>query len=54
MDAERARLLAIGERHEQFSQLGVAMLSYELIQLVAPAPPAPLAYDRERRLANVG
>jgi len=55
VDAERARLLAIGEGHEQLGQLGVgAMRGDEPLDIVAPVPTASLAPDRKRRLADVG
>ena len=55
IDAERARLLAIGERHQEFGQLGVgAMRGDEPGDVVAPMPAAPLADDGDRRLADVG
>jgi hypothetical protein len=39
VDAERARLLAIGEGHEQVGQLGVgAMHSDKPFDVVAPVP----------------
>ena len=55
MDAERARLLAIGKRRQKAGQLGVrAMRSDEPLDVIAPVSAAPLAHDRERRLADVG
>jgi hypothetical protein len=46
IDTERADLLAIGERHEQIGQLGVAMLRHELIHVVGAAPTVGLALLR--------
>ena len=55
VDAERARLLAIGEGHRELGQLGVgAVRGDETGDAVAPMPAAPLAADGERRLADVG
>ena len=55
VDADRAGLVAIGERHEQISQLGVgALRGDETGDVVVPIPAASLASDRERRLADVG
>jgi hypothetical protein len=53
MDAERARLLSIGERHQQVGQLGVgAMRGDEAGDVVASVPAASLAADRERRMSD--
>ena len=55
VDAERARLLAIGEGHQELGQLGVgAVRGDEARDIVAPVPTASLAPDRKRRLADVG
>ena len=55
MDADRAGLLAIGERHEQIGQLCVGTPRRdETGDVIAPMPAASLADDRERRFANVG
>jgi hypothetical protein len=52
--ADRARLLAVGERLQEVGQLGVgAMRSDEALDVKAPVPSAPLADDDERRLAHV-
>jgi hypothetical protein len=50
VDAERARLGAVGRRHQEIGELGVgAIRSDELLGVVAPAPPARLTDDGERR-----
>jgi hypothetical protein len=49
VDADRARLLAIGERREQISELGVgAMRGDEPFDVMTPVPAAPLADNGER------
>ena len=50
-----ARLLAIGERHQEPGQLSVGTVrGDETGDAVAPMPAAPLAAYGERRLADVG
>jgi hypothetical protein len=48
VDAERARLLAIGEGHQELGQLGVgAVRGDEARDIVAPVPTAALAIGCE-------
>ena len=54
MDAGRARFPALGERDQEIGELRIAMLGHELRHVVAPAPAARLADDRQVWLANVG
>src|SRR5262249_13327119 len=55
VDAERARLLAIGEDRLEVGQLHIgAMRSDETLDIVAASPAARLADEREGRLADVG
>jgi hypothetical protein len=54
MNAGRARLLAVGERLKQISQFRIAMLFHEPRHIVAPAPAARLADDRQGRPTDVG
>jgi hypothetical protein len=52
VDADRAGLLAVGEGRQEVGQPGVgAVGGDEPLDVVAPAPAAPLAGDGERRLA---
>jgi hypothetical protein len=46
--------LAIGERHQEIGELGVAVLLHEFRDIVTPAAAARLADDPERRRSNVG
>jgi hypothetical protein len=55
MDRKRTRLVAVGQRHQEIGQLGVgAVLCDEPFDIVAPAPSARLAENRERGFANIG
>ena len=54
VDADRARLLAVGERQEQVGQLRVAVLLDEPRHRVAPAPAVRLTDDRQGRATKVG
>jgi hypothetical protein len=48
MDRERTRLVAVGQRHQKIGELGVGtVLCDEPFDIVAPAPSARLAEDRE-------
>ena len=47
--ADRARLLAVGQRRQQVGELGVAVLGHELLQAIAPAPAVRLTRERERK-----
>ena len=40
-DAERARLGAVGEGHQKTSELGVAVLRHQPLDVIAPVPAAP-------------
>ena len=53
VDARGPRLRAIRQGHEQLSQLGVAVLRHQPLDIVLPAPSARLTDDRQRRPANV-
>ena len=46
--------MAIGERHKEIGELGVAVLLHEFRDIVTPAAAARLANDGERRRTNVG
>jgi hypothetical protein len=52
-DAERFRLRAIGEHVPQLRQFHVAVLFYEAGDVVAAAPTAGLALDRQGRDAEI-
>jgi hypothetical protein len=54
VDAGRAGSLAVDERDQNIGQLRVAVFGHELRHVVAPAPAARLADDRQVWLANVG
>jgi hypothetical protein len=54
MDAERARLGAIGEDVQELGQPGVAVFFHEAGDGVAAEPAAGFALDRERWDAEVG
>ena len=53
VDAVRAPLLAVGKRHDQLGQLGVAVLLDKPRHTVAPVPIARLADNRERRREDI-
>ena len=53
VDAVRAPLLAVGQRHDQLGQLGVAVLLDKPRHTVAPVPIARLADNRERRREDI-
>jgi hypothetical protein len=52
-DAGRFRLRAVGEHVPQFGQLHVAVFFHEAGDVVATAPTAGLALDRQGRAAEV-
>jgi hypothetical protein len=54
VDADRARFLPVGQRHQEIGELRAAVLGNEPFDVVPPAPPARIAHNSERRLANVG
>src|ERR1700733_9281990 len=47
------RLWAVGELDQQIKDLRIPVLSDQPVDVVAPAAPARLANDRQRRLADV-